>query len=199
MNASDMIRLIVGLGNPGEKYVGTRHNIGREILEALAHHQGGQWTKGPGSQLRWVKGAAYHLIIPETFMNLSGQAAGGFIRFFKISPEAMLVVHDDLDLPFGDIRLSEGGTSGGHRGVESIVSVVGSDQFWRLRVGIGRPHPAERDPEQISVYVLERFSLREQTDLPTIVDGAVRLLVGLGKTAPKAQTLHLLRANESEA
>lgn len=193
---NSVINLIVGLGNPGDEYLGTRHNIGREVVGALAERGGAKWTKGPGGKLLWAKGERQRLVIPETFMNLSGGAVRGFVRFFKILPEAMIVVHDDLDLPFGDIRVSMGGSSGGHRGIESIAIELGNDAFWRLRVGIGRPSPVAREPEEISRYVLGKFTENEQQDLSVIVDGAVRLLVGLDETAPEAETLHLL---ESEA
>lgn len=141
------IKLIVGLGNPGQKYDNTRHNAGFWALDAIASALGGNWTeerKFKGSVARvMVDGVDLRLLRPDTFMNRSGQSVGPLAQFFKIAPEEILVIHDELDLPPGRMRLKCGGGHGGHNGLKDIQAALGSADFWRLRIGVG--HPGHRD------------------------------------------------------
>ncbi|WP_322520444.1 aminoacyl-tRNA hydrolase [Guyparkeria halophila] len=141
------IKLIVGLGNPGQKYDTTRHNAGFWAVDAIAATLGGQWAeerKFKGAVTRvMVDGVDLRLLRPDTFMNRSGQSVGPLAQFFKIAPEEILVIHDELDLPPGRMRLKCGGGHGGHNGLKDIQAALGSADFWRLRIGVG--HPGHRD------------------------------------------------------
>ncbi|MFO7808755.1 aminoacyl-tRNA hydrolase [Guyparkeria sp.] len=141
------IKLIVGLGNPGQKYDGTRHNAGFWAVDAIAAALSGHWAEGrkfKGATTRViVDGVDLRLLRPDTFMNRSGQSVGPLAQFFKIAPEEILVIHDELDLPPGRMRLKCGGGHGGHNGLKDIQAALGSADFWRLRIGVG--HPGHRD------------------------------------------------------
>jgi len=141
------IKLIVGLGNPGPKYDATRHNAGFWAIDAIADALGGRWAeerKFKGAVARvMVDGSDLRLLRPDTFMNRSGQSVGPLAQFFKIQPEEILVIHDELDLPPGRMRLKCGGGHGGHNGLKDIQAAIGSAGFWRMRIGVG--HPGHRD------------------------------------------------------
>lgn len=149
------IRMIVGLGNPGSKYDKTRHNAGFWFVDEIARHMSGQFrmdAKFNGELLR----ASHHsrdlwLLKPQTFMNRSGQSVGPLARFYKIPAEEILVVHDELDIDPGRLKLKLGGGHGGHNGLKDIQAALGTADFWRLRVGIG--HPGHRD--QVVGFVLK--------------------------------------------
>jgi len=153
-------KLIVGLGNPGSEYAGHRHNVGFRCLDRLARTHGLAFT-------RWefrarlaqgeIRGVRVLLARPLTYMNLSGQAVGPLVRRYGIPLSDLLVIYDDMDLPLGTIRLRPGGGAGGHKGMRSIIEALGSQDFPRLRVGIGRP-PAGEDPVD---YVLSDFTPEE--------------------------------------
>lgn len=158
---------IVGLGNPGRRYRGTRHNVGREVVEHVAAALGVRladdgWART--ARARFGR-AAVLLAVPETYMNVSGQAVADLARRRRVAPGDLLVVHDDLDLPLGRLRLRPGNGAGGHNGVRSIIEHLGTKAFPRLRVGIGRP------PEGVAAeaFVLERFLSAERT----VIDEAV--------------------------
>jgi len=150
--------LIVGLGNPGARYEATRHNAGFMLIDRMAGARPHRFTR-TGSSL-WTKstvaGRAAVLAKPQTFMNLSGEAVIELIEAFGVDAGDMTVAYDDLDLPFGRIRLKRGGGSGGHRGIESIIQCLGTREFNRLRLGIGRPSPPSS--EDTVSYVLSPFS-----------------------------------------
>jgi PTH1 family peptidyl-tRNA hydrolase len=161
-------KMICGLGNPGPSYVNTRHNSGYRVVAEIASARGikdAAWTTNRG-QARLctaeIEDAAVVLVQPLTFMNLSGQAVRTLLRRFNLDPADLLVVHDDLDLSFGAIRLRAEGGAGGHRGVQSIIDELGTRGFARLRIGIGRPPEGEDAVE----YVLGRvaWDLRQQWD-----------------------------------
>lgn len=138
------IKLIVGLGNPGTRYAHSRHNVGFIVVERFAHAQALRFArkKFNAEIAEGNIGAARVLIAkPQTFMNLSGAAVGKLYAFYKITPADLLVVYDDLDLPLGKLRLRPKGSAGGHHGMESIIARIGTADFARLRVGIGRPNP----------------------------------------------------------
>lgn len=148
------MKLVVGLGNPGRKYQGTRHNAGFWWVERLAEQVGvglraeGRF-QGLAGRLSPPNGNTW-LLLPETFMNHSGRAVAALASFYRIEPADILVVHDELDLPPGTVKLKKGGGAGGHNGVSDIASQLGSKDFWRLRLGIG--HPGVRD--EVIDYVL---------------------------------------------
>ncbi len=148
------IRLIAGLGNPGREYAATRHNAGFWWIDEFARLQNLNFNNEPkffGLAARTqLNGQEIHLLKPQTFMNLSGRAVGALAQFYKISPNEILVVHDELDLSPGVVRLKTGGGHGGHNGLKDIMAQLGSRDFWRLRVGVG--HPGERS--EVVAYVL---------------------------------------------
>jgi len=171
------VKLIVGLGNPGSRYQWTRHNAGFMVLDRLSHLAGIPVAKKGSSGLSgegfWL-GHRLILLEPQTFMNLSGRSVAEVVRFHKIPCEEIVVVHDDLDTPFGRVRLKKGGGHGGHNGLRSILSDLGTGDFIRLRVGIGRPVRGD-----VVDYVLHPFSVNEMKDLATVLDGAVDTLESL--------------------
>jgi PTH1 family peptidyl-tRNA hydrolase len=158
------IRLIVGLGNPGREYETTRHNVGFQWVDELAHLQKLDFkneAKFHGLAARGqLHGQEIFLLKPQTFMNHSGRSVSALVQFYKIAPAEMLVVHDELDLPPGVARLKMGGGHGGHNGLKDIIAHLGNRDFWRLRIGIG--HPGDR--AEVSSYVLND-PRREERDL----------------------------------
>ena len=179
---SHMIRLIVGLGNPGAKHESDRHNAGFWFIDRLAsqHKQLLQPEKrflGKAAKIR-VEGQDIHLLTPDTYMNLSGESVGPLCRFHKITPQEVLVVHDELDLKPGTARLKQGGGNGGHNGLKDIQSHLSSPQFWRLRFGIGHPRdlPGDKAKMDVADYVLKNPSSEEQSKIDQAIDKALRTL-----------------------
>ena len=171
-----MMKLIVGLGNPGQVYAHNRHNIGFICLKHLARTQGIKLDKKQGKARIGrgeVAGAEAVLARPQTYMNLSGESVVLLVRKFDIKLDDLLVIHDDLDLPLGKIRISRGSSSGGHRGVSSIIYSLGSQDFSRLRVGIGRPVPAgghsQIGEDDIVRYVLNDFTGEEKGVITPVI------------------------------
>jgi len=156
------IKLIVGLGNPGREYEATRHNAGFWWVEEFARAHGASFRadgKFHGLVARAaLHGHEVHLLMPQTFMNVSGRAVSALAQFYKIEPAQILVVHDELDLPPGSAKLKLGGGHGGHNGLKDIIAQLGTKDFWRLRIGIG--HPGERG--EVSNYVLNAARKEEQ-------------------------------------
>lgn len=153
------MKIIVGLGNPGTEYHETRHNAGFMVVDELARRwELNNWRSKHQALLAEYRGAESVLLVkPQTYMNLSGNAVGEVVRWYKVKPEDVIVVYDDMDLPVGKIRLRIKGSSGGHRGIESLLTHWGQDDFIRVRIGIGRP-PAGWE---VVNYVLGRFSTEE--------------------------------------
>lgn len=167
------IKLIVGLGNPGEKYADTRHNAGEWLIERLARRFNvslNPESKFFGKTARTlVNGKEVRLLVPTTFMNLSGKAVGALANFYRIKPEEILVIHDELDLPPGTAKLKQGGGHGGHNGLKDIVAQLGNNNnFYRLRIGIG--HPGHRD--LVAGYVLNKPSQADRNALEKVLDEA---------------------------
>jgi PTH1 family peptidyl-tRNA hydrolase len=162
------MKCIVGLGNPGGKYVGTRHNIGWEVTAELSRRGG-----GPGGKSRFdaitrevvLKGVPVILLEPQTFMNLSGRSVGQIAKFYKMSPADFLIVCDDLNLPLGKLRVRAGGSSGGQKGLADILQVLGTDAVPRLRLGVGRP-PGTMDA---AAFVLAQFRKDERIEVDLAV------------------------------
>ena len=149
------MRIVVGLGNPGEKYAHTRHNIGFMVIdEILKDYVAGPKYNKKFEAIIYSLDKNRLLIKPQTFMNISGKTVNRVVNFYKIKPEDLLIVHDDVDLGFGEIKHQFGRGAAGHKGVQSIVDSLGSDQFNRVRVGIGRP----KDSTEVEKWVLQGFS-----------------------------------------
>ena len=168
------MRLVVGLGNPGKKYEGTRHNAGARWVEALARGAGvalRSETRFHGRVVRLANPAETWLLVPATYMNESGRAVAALAGFYKIEPREILIAHDELDLPPGTVRLKFGGGTGGHNGLNDIAARLGGNDFWRLRIGIGHPRDAAASEQEVVAYVLSPPRLEEQ---PLIDDAIVR-------------------------
>jgi peptidyl-tRNA hydrolase, PTH1 family len=169
------MKLICGLGNPGREYERHRHNIGFMVVEALLgraraelNHEKFQARVGQGT----LGGEKVLFLEPQTYMNLSGRSVAEAARFYKVAVEDILVIHDELDLPFGRLQLKAGGGAGGHNGLKSLVSSLGADSFIRLRFGIGKPEgPNAR--ERVSGYVLSNFDDGERRQLDELIGRAV--------------------------
>lgn len=166
------LKLIVGLGNPGPRYARSRHNVGFQVVEEVARAHRIEFSrKRFNAHLAegTVAGERVILAKPQTFMNLSGDAVAKLVAFYKVPPNRLLVVYDDLDLPLGKIRLRPQGSAGGHHGMESIVARIGRTDFPRLRIGIGRPNP-EADVD----HVLGAFSGEERRAMDEVIPRAAR-------------------------
>jgi PTH1 family peptidyl-tRNA hydrolase len=165
------LRLIVGLGNPGAEYTETRHNAGFWFCERLARELGAAFAK-ESRYHGWVanaRGEGVWLLMPSTFMNRSGQAVQALAHFYRIAPAEMLVVHDELDLPPGQARLKFGGGLGGHNGLKDITGHLGTQDYWRLRIGIG--HPGDRN--EVVNYVLKPPRKEEAAAIDETIDRAL--------------------------
>jgi PTH1 family peptidyl-tRNA hydrolase len=159
--ASSLDLLVVGLGNPGREYAGNRHNVGFMVVEELARRHGGSWRgkfNGRIAEVR-IDGHRVALLAPETYMNESGRSVQAAGTFFKLAPEAILVVHDEGDLELGRLQARLGGGFAGHNGLKSIAGHLGTPDFLRLRVGVGRPERGDRRP--LADYVLSDFEAHE--------------------------------------
>jgi PTH1 family peptidyl-tRNA hydrolase len=160
--------LVVGLGNPGKDYEQTRHNIGFKTVDACVHRFSLEPFKQKFNALLAegvIDGKKVIILKPQTFMNLSGQSVTRVMQFYKIPVESVIVIHDDLDLPLGKVRVKQGGGHGGHNGLRSIDSHC-SKNYWRVRIGID--HPGDKD--DVSPYVLSRFAKREEAEVERVTD-----------------------------
>ena len=162
--ASSLGLLVVGLGNPGREYAGNRHNVGWMVVEELARRHGASWKgkfSGQFAELR-LDGHRVGLLKHETFMNESGRSVNAAVLFFKLEPDAVLVVHDEIDLEPGRLQARSGGGLAGHNGLRSIAAHLKAPDFLRLRVGVGRP--GRGDPRKPADYVLSNFTAEEDAD-----------------------------------
>ena len=187
------MKLIIGLGNPGQSYAHNRHNIGFMCLRHFARTHGIRFDKkqcqartGAGE----VAGNKLILARPQTYMNLSGESASRLVKKFKVSLNDLIIIHDDLDLPLGKIRIRQGGSSGGHNGIESTIAHLGSQDFTRIKVGIGRPPMTESSAEdkeaEVVAHVLNDFTPEEKeisTQVITKVNEAILHLLTKGLTS----------------
>lgn len=160
------MRLVVGLRNPGSRYEGTRHNVGATAVMEFGAVAGSSFRRAPQGARADIAtvhagGTPVVLAIPRTFMNESGDGVSPLLRYYSVAPDDLLVAHDDIDLEFGDVRVQIDRGAGGHNGVRSIIKSLGTQEFWRLRMGVGRP-PGRVDPAD---YVLDRFSKSERAAL----------------------------------
>ncbi len=163
------MKLIVGLGNPGRAYAGTRHNVGFDVVDLLAERHRLAWESAPAEAVlaKWREASAL-VVKPLTFMNLSGQAVGDLLRFYKIDLADLFVVVDDVNLELGRLRARPGGSAGGHNGLKSLIGLLGTEEFARLRVGVGRGD-ARRD---LADHVLTKFDPQERADVVEAVGRA---------------------------
>jgi PTH1 family peptidyl-tRNA hydrolase len=172
------MHLVVGLGNPGKKYERNRHNVGFMVVDRLVRAHGlpdlkekfsGVWSKGEITASG--KRAPIAVLEPQTYMNLSGDSVQPAAAFLKVEPASIIVVHDELDIPWREVRLKVGGGHAGHNGLRSIIQRLGTPEFVRVRVGIGRPPPGFKG--DVADYVLQDFDAIEKAELPDVVDRAV--------------------------
>ena len=191
INTEVLDKIIVGLGNPGEQYSRNRHNVGFMVLEALGREASGNWSTCTLSQTCRVEfgGCQVLLVKPSTYMNHSGKAVHVLLTALQRSPHDLLLIVDDLNLPFGRIRIRQRGTAGGHHGLESILNIMKTEEIMRMRVGIGE----ESMPEQKSDFVLSDFPPERQTELDEMIvkaGNAVKSILSSGV----AKTMALFNA-----
>ena len=161
--------LVIGLGNPGTQYAGNRHNVGQMVVQELSRRSSAPFTSHKaGARIADIRAPRMLLAAPTSFMNVSGAPVAALMRFFKIPVEKLIVVHDELDIPFDSIKLKRGGGHGGHNGVRDIATALGSPEFVRVRVGIGRP--PGRQPA--ADFVLRDFTAAERQVLPNLLADA---------------------------
>ncbi|MGH4027268.1 MAG: aminoacyl-tRNA hydrolase [Pseudonocardiaceae bacterium] len=183
------LALVVGLGNPGPGYAGNRHNVGVIVIDELVRRVRGRLkAHKAGTDILETRLAGRRAVLarPRSFMNLSGRAVGATARFFKVPPTDVVVVHDDLDLDYGVLKLKRGGGEGGHNGLRSLSASLGSRDYLRVRFGIGRP-PGRMDP---AAFVLQDFSVVQRRELDVLVDrcaDAVEQLLARGLAATQNQ------------
>jgi PTH1 family peptidyl-tRNA hydrolase len=189
--AQDIV-MVVGLGNPGADYENTRHNAGALFVEALARTAGQTLRPekkyhGLYARIQW-QGLDLHLLNPTTFMNRSGLAIKALADFFKIQPQQILIAHDELDLPPGTAKLKKGGGHGGHNGLRDAIAHLGTNEFQRLRIGIGHPG----DSRRVTGYVLGRLGKQETEELNAVIDEIMRVLpdAASGKLPAAMNRLH---------
>ena len=172
------MRLIVGLGNPGREYAWTRHNLGSQVAAHLSelwgipltrHSHGALWGQGR------VGSESVILAQPTTYMNLSGRAVSGLMSYFKLTPGDLVIIHDDLDVPPWRLKLTERGGPGGHRGILDIMATLNTEEFLRVKLGIGRPHP----PVPAEKYVLSHFPAEEAENVAELIERAAQAVVTL--------------------
>jgi PTH1 family peptidyl-tRNA hydrolase len=171
------IKLIVGLGNPGKKYESTRHNAGFWLVERLAAQRRLALRKEPkfhalAAKLDTASGHAW-LLLPQTWMNESGSAVAALAQFHKIAPDEILVVHDELDLPPGGVKIKQGGGHAGHNGLRDIIEKLGTPDFWRLRIGIGHPRDLAASQQEVVDFVLHPPRKDEQEMIDAVIDRGV--------------------------
>ncbi|MBF2074813.1 MAG: aminoacyl-tRNA hydrolase [Synechococcales cyanobacterium C42_A2020_086] len=202
---SDLVtpQLIVGLGNPGAKYEQTRHNIGFAVIDLLAQ----QWQISLSEQRKfqgilgegWGPKGKVRLLKPLTYMNLSGQSVRAVLDWYKLPPQAVFVIYDEMDLPLGRLRLRQSGSAGGHNGMKSIISHLGCQDFPRLRIGIGSPKQKTGNGEVVS-HVLGRFSAAETQVMQEVLQLAVDAVeMSIKQGIPKAMSLYNNRVIGSES
>jgi PTH1 family peptidyl-tRNA hydrolase len=183
-SGSSLDLLVVGLGNPGREHERDRHNVGWMVVDELAGRLDGRWRAKFSGQLAEVRldGLRLALLEPETFMNDSGRSVAAASRFFKVEPESMLVVHDDVDLEAGRLQARAGGGLAGHNGLRSLAQSLGTQDFLRLRIGVGRP--GRGDPRSVADYVLSPFELEE--DVGALVTRAADAVEAIAREGVEA-------------
>jgi PTH1 family peptidyl-tRNA hydrolase len=177
-----MSQVVVGLGNPGPKYRATRHNVGRSVVDCLAHRLAGQWDRVGSARLyrsEW-KGETLYLAKLSTYMNVSGPAVTRLLDSLRLTPDALILVHDDIDLQLGKVRVRHKGKHGGHHGVRSVIETLGTDAVRRVKIGVGRP--ATKDA--VVDFVLTEFEKDEVTEIEAACERAAETVLALVETPP---------------
>lgn len=169
------MKLLIGLGNPGEQYKGSRHNLGFEVVDEILRHLGGSWSLEKKLKSEVAKVGELILVKPQTYMNNSGMATQLVADYYKVLPEDIIIIHDDLDLLLGKLKVRVGGAAGGHHGVESVIEAIG-DEFIRVRLGIGndRSHSGEHNRVSFNAehFVLETFLPKEKSKVKSMLKQA---------------------------
>ena len=177
--------LVVGLGNPGDEYRGSRHNVGADVVELLAERHGARLRKRKERALVdevTIDGRRVALAVPLTYVNDSGLAVGALVRRFGVSPEQLVIVHDELDLPVAELKVKSGGGLAGHNGLRSIVAHLHSQDFQRVRIGVGKPVSKERGAD----HVLNRFGKRDRTEVDVTVEQAADAVEAIARDGVEA-------------
>jgi PTH1 family peptidyl-tRNA hydrolase len=177
--------LVVGLGNPGDEYRGSRHNLGAEVVELLAERHGGRLRKRKERALVdevTMDGKRVALAVPLTYVNDSGHAVGALVRRFGVTPEELVVVHDELDLPVAELKVKSGGGLAGHNGLRSIVEHLHTQDFQRVRLGVGKPVSKEQGAD----HVLNRFGKRERSEVDVTVEQAADAVEAIARDGVEA-------------
>jgi PTH1 family peptidyl-tRNA hydrolase len=177
--------LVVGLGNPGDEYRGSRHNVGADVVELLAERHGARLRKRKERALVdevTIDGRRVALAVPLTYVNDSGLAVGALVRRFGVSPEQLVIVHDELDLPVAELKVKSGGGLAGHKGLRSIVAHLHSQDFQRVRIGVGKPESKERGAD----HVLNRFGKRDRTEVDVTVEQAADAVEAIARDGVEA-------------
>lgn len=173
-------RLFVGLGNPGKKYALTRHNLGAMVVEEFAAQNGWRFQESKSFCAMGAKGVfqgkEVHLLLPQTYMNESGWSVRKYLDYYKWPIQSLVIICDDIALPFGQYRLRSQGSSGGHNGIKSLISHLGGEAFARLRMGIGR---GDSDEKSLADYVLDPFSPAEIAELPAVIKAGTNIIGAL--------------------
>jgi PTH1 family peptidyl-tRNA hydrolase len=194
---SEVVRIVVGLRNPGADYEGTRHNVGGDVVARLLERIG----EAPGRAPARISGQIAQtgtgddrtlFLLPYTFMNETGRTVRSTLDYYKVSTQDLLVIHDDIDLAFGRLRLQVAGGSGGHNGVRSVETALGTKEFSRLKVGVGRP-PGSQDP---AAYVLHPFAKSERPEVDLMVEDAADVVQGWLSNRERAQEMAALRGRD---
>jgi peptidyl-tRNA hydrolase, PTH1 family len=189
---NEPILLVVGLGNPGNDYAGTRHNAGFWFVDALAHTLGAQWAMESRLQAQAAKAGSVRLLKPMTYMNRSGASVAALANFYQIPATQILVAHDELDLIAGEIKLKFSGGHAGHNGLRDIHAKLGSNEYWRLRIGIGHPRDSATPQMEVADWVLQRPRGEEQTLIDIAMDKALKAWpdCAAGNMADAMKTIH---------
>ena len=195
-----MTKLIIGLGNPGEEYKNNRHNVGFILIDKIAQELSLNFDNNKKKSLYArgkIKDIEYILLKPQTFMNLSGESAIYVSKFFNVKLEDIIVIYDDMDIPFGSFKIKKGGSSGGHNGIKSLIAHLQSDDFTRVRIGIGRPSAGKK----VNDYVLSNFSKKEREELDTVIANDVieAVKVALFESPVIAQNKYNKRINNENS
>ncbi|MEI0749629.1 aminoacyl-tRNA hydrolase [Brachyspira pulli] len=195
-----MTKLIIGLGNPGEEYKNNRHNVGFILIDKIAQELSLNFDNNKKKSL-YARGKSkdieYILLKPQTFMNLSGESAIYVSKFFNVKLEDIIVIYDDMDIPFGSFKIKKGGSPGGHNGIKSLIAHLQSDDFTRVRIGIGRPSAGKK----VNDYVLSNFSKKEREELDTVIANDVieAVKVALFESPVIAQNKYNKRINNENS
>ncbi len=196
---SQPIRIIVGLGNPGREYQATRHNVGFMVLDRLADKLGAAWKLEKSYKAQLANGGGVLLVKPQTYMNDSGSSVGPLMRYFKFAPEQVLVIYDEVAFTLGTLKLRTGGSAGGHNGVKSLISHLGSEHFIRMRLGIGAPGLKGMTSHVLGNFAPDEKELLESTVEKSVAAALMALREGVQSAANTYNTKKEKKPREKKA